>query len=155
MHQGSALDMPFADASFDVAWMQNVGMNIADKRKLYGECHRVLKRDGRFAFQEMVSGKAVASYFPLPWAAQAADNLLVSSDEMRALLADSGFIVDYFEDVSDAPLPLPAIGTPEGLPQAPLSLSVYVDNLAQKAENATRSVQEGQIRLFRGVFRAK
>ena len=76
-------------------------------------------------------------------------------EEMRALLAEGGFKADYFEDVSDVPLPPPAIGTPEGVPQAPLSLSVYVDNLAQKAENAARSVREGQIRLFRGFFRAK
>jgi len=155
VHEGSALDMPFADASFEVAWMQNVGMNIADKRKLYGEIRRVLKPDGRFAFQEMVAGEGLASYFPLPWATDPADNLLVSAEEMRALLVDSGFRADYFEDVSDIPLPPPAIGTPESVPQAPLSLSVYVDNLAQKAENATRSVREGQIRLFRGVFRAK
>jgi SAM-dependent methyltransferase len=154
VHEGSALDMPFADASFDAAWMQNVGMNIADKGKLYAEIRRVLKPEGRFAFQEMVAGNGVASYFPLPWATDPADNLLVSAEEMRALLADSGFKADYFEDVSDAPLPPPAIGTPESVPQAPLSLSVYVDNLAQKAENATRSVREGQIRLFRGVFHA-
>jgi sarcosine/dimethylglycine N-methyltransferase len=154
VHEGSALDMPFADASFDAAWMQNVGMNIADKRRLYREIHRVLKPGGRFAFQEMVAGRGEASYFPLPWATDPSDNLLVSADDMRALLADSGFAADYFEDVSDVPLPAPAAGTPDGVPQAPLSLSVYVDNLAQKAENATRSVREGQIRLYRGVFRA-
>jgi sarcosine/dimethylglycine N-methyltransferase len=154
VHEGSALSMPFADAAFDVAWMQNVGMSIADKRRLYAEIRRVLKPDGRFAFQEMVAGQGVASYFPLPWATDPAENLLVSADAMRALLVDCGFFPDYFEDVSDAPLPTPATGTPESVPQAPLSLSAYVDNLAQKAENATRSVREGQIRLFRGVFRA-
>jgi len=51
VHQGSALDLPFPDDSFDVIWMQNVGMNIADKRKLYGEIYRVLKRGGRYVFQ--------------------------------------------------------------------------------------------------------
>lgn len=154
VHEGSALDMPFADGAFDVAWMQNVGMNIADKRRLYAEVHRVLKPNGRFAFQEMVLGQGVPSYFPLPWATHPADNFLVSPEAMRTLLADCGFIADYFEDVSDAPLPNPAPGSPESVPQAPMSLSTYVDNLAQKAENATRSVEEGQIRLFRGVFRA-
>ena len=34
VHQGSALDMPFSDDSFDVVWMQNVGMNIEDKETL-------------------------------------------------------------------------------------------------------------------------
>ena len=58
--------------------MQNVGMNIADKRKLYGEIARVLKPGGRFAFQEMAAGKVPTSYFPLPWATEPADNFLVS-----------------------------------------------------------------------------
>jgi SAM-dependent methyltransferase len=43
VHEGSALELPFPDDSFDVVWMQNVGMNIADKHKLYGEIYRVLK----------------------------------------------------------------------------------------------------------------
>src|SRR5262245_165788 len=48
VHTGSALDIPFPDDSFDVVWMQNVGMNIVDKRKLYTEVNRVLKPAGRF-----------------------------------------------------------------------------------------------------------
>ena len=154
VHQGSALDMPFADASFDAVWMQNVGMNIADKPTLYRDIRRVLKPGGRFAFQEMIAGNEPARYFPLPWATDAADNLLISAAEMESLLKNAGFSVDYFEDVSDAPLPAPPDGTPDSAPQAPLSLSVYVDNLAQKADNATRSVRDGHIRLFRGVFLA-
>jgi len=155
IHKGSALDLPFPDDSFDAVWMQNVGMNIADKRKLYEETYRVLKPDGRFAFQEMVAGETPTTYFPLPWATSPAEQFLVSLEETRELLTQVGLIADYFEDVSNAPLPEPASGTPEGVAQAPLSLSVYVDNLAQKAENAARSLREGQIRLVRGVFRAK
>src|SRR5215831_8378875 len=49
VQEGSVLDLPFPDASFDVAWMQNVGMNIADKPRLFAEVHRVLKPGGRFA----------------------------------------------------------------------------------------------------------
>src|SRR5258705_6031521 len=81
VHQGSALDMPFADDSFDVAWMQNVGMNIADKRRIYSEIHRVLRPGGRFAFQEMAAGKAPTSHYPLPWASDPADNFLVCAEE--------------------------------------------------------------------------
>src|SRR5262249_9461135 len=33
--QGSALDLPFEDISFDVVWSQNVAMNIADRDRLY------------------------------------------------------------------------------------------------------------------------
>jgi SAM-dependent methyltransferase len=151
---GSALDMPFADRSFDVVWMQNVGMNIADKRKLYEEIHRVLKPGGRFAFQEMVAGETSATYFPLPWATDSADNALVSAEEMSVALTEVGFEAVYCADVSEDPLPPPASGTPDDVTQAPLSLSVYVDDLAKKADNATRSLRERQIRLVRGVFRA-
>lgn len=152
VHVGSALEIPFVNNSFDVVWMQNVGMNIPDKPKLYQEIHRVLKTGGRFAFQEMVAGETPTTYFPLPWATDATDNFLISAGEMQALLARLGFEVRYFEDVSEVPLPVPAAGSPEGAAQAPLSLSVYVDNLAQKADNAARSLRERQIRLVRGVF---
>ena len=143
--------MPFPDDSFDVVWMQNVGMNIADKRKLYAEVYRVLKPGGRFAFQEMAAGAAATSYFPLPWATDPADSFLVSAEEIRSVLGESGFIAELFEDTSDAHLSR----TPSETAPGQLTLAVFVDNLAQKAGNARRSLQEGQIRLVRGVFRAK
>jgi ubiquinone/menaquinone biosynthesis C-methylase UbiE len=151
VHRGSALDMPFPDASFDVVWMQNVGMNIADKRKLYGEIHRVLRPGGRYAFQEMAAGVAATSYFPLPWATDPADSFLVSAAEIRSMLDEIGFIAEHFEDTSDAHLSRAIADTAP----SPLTLGVYVDNLAQKAGNARRSLEEGQIRLVRAVFRAK
>ena len=149
VHAGSALDLPFPDDSFDVAWMQNVGMNIADKRKLYAEIRRVLKPGGRFAFQEMAAGETATSYFPLPWATDPADSCLVSAEEFSALLGESGFIAECFEDTSEAHLNRPAAAAAPGQ----LTLGVFVDNLAQKAGNARRSLQEGQVRLVRGVFR--
>ena len=151
VHKGSALDLPFPDDSFDVVWMQNVGMNIADKQKLYGEIFRVLKPRGLYAFQEMAAGEALASCFPLPWATDPADSFLISGEEMRSLLGDNGFIAELFEDTSDAHLSM----THADSAPSPLTLGVYVDNLAQKAGNARRSLQEGQIRLVRGVFRVK
>jgi sarcosine/dimethylglycine N-methyltransferase len=154
VHRGSALDLPFPDDSFDVAWMQNVGMNIADKRKLYAEICRVLKPGGRFAFQEMAAGTAATSYFPLPWATAAADSFLVPVEGMRSLLSESGFTAELLEDTSDAHLGGTTVNaTPAAAGQ--LGLAVYVENLAQKAANARRSLEEGQVRLVRGVFRVK
>ena len=89
-----------------------------------------LKPDGRFAFQEMVAGAGPVTYFPLPWATDAAENFLISLEETRALLAQCGLVADDFEDVSNAQLPPPAEGTPDSAAQAPLSLSVYVDDPA-------------------------
>jgi SAM-dependent methyltransferase len=152
VHRASALDLPFADESFDAVWMQNVGMNIDDKRRLYVEMYRVLKPGGRFAFQEMAAGKEATSYFPLPWATDAADNFLVSGDEMRSVLGECGFVAEVFEDTSDEHLGrTTANATPAASGQ--LGLAVFVDNLGQKAGNARRSLEEGQVRLVRGVFR--
>ena len=154
VHKASALALPFPDDSFEVAWMQNVGMNIADKRKLYEQVHRILRPGGRFAFQEIAAGNAATSYFPLPWATDPADSFLVSVEELRSLLGDSGFVAELLEDVSDAHLRAPAANTKPATP-GQLGLAVFVDNLAQKAANARRSLEEGQIRLIRGIFRVK
>ncbi len=152
VYLGSALDLPFPDDSFDVIWMQNVGMNIADKRKLYGEISRVLKPGGRFAFQEMVAGKVATSYFPLPWATDPADSFLVSAEEMCSILGECGLIVELFEDTSEIHLKRSIANTTPAVP-GQLGLAVFVDNLAQKAGNARRSLEEGQVRLVRGIFR--
>ena len=151
VHEGSALDLPFADGSFDVVWMQNVGMNIEDKRKLYAEVYRVLKPGGRYAFQEMAAGESATSYFPLPWATDPAESFLISAEEIRSLLGGGGFVAELFEDTSEAHLSR----TGADAAPNPLTLGVYVDNLAQKAGNARRSLQERQVRLVRGVFRVR
>jgi SAM-dependent methyltransferase len=152
VHQGSALDLPFAERSFDVVWIQNVGMNIGDKPRLYREIARVLKPGGRYAFQEMIAGEAGTPRFPLPWATVPEDNFLVQADEMHALLGTCGLVAELFEDTSDTHLSrTTANATPASTGQ--LGLSVFVDNLAEKATNARRSLEEGRVRLVRGVFR--
>lgn len=152
VHQGSALALPFRDDSFDVVWMQNVGMNIADKATLFAEISRVLKPGGRYAFQEMAAGHVAMSYFPLPWATEPADSCLVSAEEMCTALAGRGFIAELFEDTSDAHLNATVANATPAAP-GQLGLAVFVDDLAQKAANARRSLEEGQVRLVRGVFR--
>jgi len=154
VHQGSALELPFPDASFDVVWMQNVGMNIADKQALYAEICRVLKPGGRYVFQEMVAGAVATSYFPLPWASDPADNYLVDVEEMRSLLEGSRLITELLEDTSDTHLSRIVTNATPAKPDQ-LGLAVFVDNLAEKAGNARRSLEEGQVRLVRGVFRVK
>ncbi len=68
---------------------------------------RVFKPGGKFAFQEMSAGEEATIYFPLPWATDPADNFLISSDEMHALLGESGFVAECFEDASDMKLNSP------------------------------------------------
>jgi SAM-dependent methyltransferase len=150
--KGSATDMLFHDNIFDVAWMQNVGMNIQDKQKLYAEIGRVLKPGGRFAFQEMIYGDAGSLDFPLPWAKDPSDNFLISANEMKKMLEELGFVAEYFEDVSDTQFNPSTNSSADNIPQVSLSLSTYVDDLAVKAENAQRNLKDGRVRFYRGVF---
>ena len=78
-----------------------------------------------------------------------------AEDRVHDLLGQCGLVAEYFGDASDGQLPPPASGTPESGAQAPLSLSVYVDNLTLKVDNAARILREGRIRLVRGIFRVK
>ncbi|MGQ9872997.1 methyltransferase domain-containing protein [Leptodesmis sp.] len=45
-----ALDMPFADDSFDLVWSLESGEHMPDKAKFLQECYRVLKPDGTLLF---------------------------------------------------------------------------------------------------------
>jgi SAM-dependent methyltransferase len=93
-----ALAMPFADASFDVAWSQHVAMNIADRPRLYAEIHRVLKPGGRFAVYDVVAGSGEALHFPVPWSGGPDTSFLLRPDAMRELLERQGFRVYEWKD---------------------------------------------------------
>jgi len=150
VREGSALDVTFPASSFDVVWMQNVAVNIADKRRLYAEIRRALKRGGRFAFQEVAAGEGGEPYFPLPWATLPAQSFLVPTSYLRSALEESGFVADVFEDTSAAELARPSAGAAQG----PLTLGVFAESIGEKSRNARRGLEEDRTRLVRGVFRA-
>ncbi|RWE30458.1 MAG: methyltransferase domain-containing protein [Mesorhizobium sp.] len=91
--QGSALDMPFADASFDVAMILHVGMNLPDKAKLMSEAARVLKPGGVFAVYDVMRLKDGALAYPLPWASNETISFVATPDDYRSAAAAAGFSV--------------------------------------------------------------
>src|SRR5499433_3688960 len=91
--QGDALDLPFADASFDIVWSQNAAMNIADRDRLYSEMHRVLKPGGRLALQEVATGEGGEPHYPVPWAREPSISFLLSAEASRGKLEAAGFRV--------------------------------------------------------------
>jgi sarcosine/dimethylglycine N-methyltransferase len=97
-----ALDLPFAEGTFDHVWCHNVTMNIQDKRKLASEVARVLKRGGRFSCSELGQGLGGALIFPLPWATDASASFLVTPPVMRQVLEDGGLRILEEIDLSDA-----------------------------------------------------
>ena len=58
---GDALDLPFEDETFEIAWTQHVAMNIADKQRMYEEVRRVLKPRGSFALYDILAWDALRS----------------------------------------------------------------------------------------------
>ena len=66
--EASALDLPFEDASFDAAVLLHVGMNIADKGRLFSEVRRVLRPGSRFGVYEVMRLQAGEIPMPMPWA---------------------------------------------------------------------------------------
>ena len=97
-----ALSMPYRDAAFDGAYSMNVTMNIADKRALYREIHRVLKPGAWLGLSEVVQGPGGEPDYPTPWARTASASFLATADETRANLAASGFAIESLRDTTQA-----------------------------------------------------
>src|SRR5260221_6370041 len=83
--------LPFPDARFDLAWTQNVAMNIADRPRFYAELARVLKPGGRLALQDVTQGAGGPVLYPVPWADTPALSYLRTAAETRALFEQAGF----------------------------------------------------------------
>src|ERR1700759_3450355 len=88
---GSALELPFEDGRFDVALLQHVAMNIAERARLYREIRRVLKANGKFAPSDVVS-TGREPHFPVPWARTPATSFLLTADATRAAIEQAGFL---------------------------------------------------------------
>ena len=88
---GNALAMPVPDGSFDVVWTQHASMNIADKAGLYREMARVVRVGGRLAFFDVLAGPNQPIHFPVPWASDPSFSFLLTAEETRALVVESGF----------------------------------------------------------------
>ncbi len=60
-----ALNMPFADASFDFVWSLESGEHMPDKQKFFQECYRVLKPGGTFLMATWCHRPAMSPNKPL------------------------------------------------------------------------------------------
>ena len=91
IRQADALALPFDDQSFDIVWTQHASMNIADKRGLFLEMHRVLNPDGKLALHDVLAGPTQPIHFPVPWAPDPSVSFLATPDEVRTFAQASGF----------------------------------------------------------------
>jgi ubiquinone/menaquinone biosynthesis C-methylase UbiE len=89
---GHALDLPFADGSFDLVWTQNSGIHITDKGWLYRGFFRVLRPAGHLAQVEPVAGPVQPPHFPLTWTSEPANSHVLAADALGAIMLATGFI---------------------------------------------------------------
>jgi SAM-dependent methyltransferase len=146
---GSALDMPFLSEQFDLVWMQNVTMNIPDKKRLFAEIHRVLRPGKRLAMQEVLAGPVQPLLFPVPWASDPSQSFLMTGDELRTLLRDTGFRDVAWQDITELALAARrrAAATGAGPTSAPLSAQILFgpDLATEIMRNAERNTHEGRM----------
>lgn len=110
----NALDMPFADNTFDLVWSLESGEHMPDKAKFLTECYRVLKPGGKMIFatwchretdslagdltpSEIAHLKEIYRVYCLPY--------VISLSEYRAIATESGFINLKADDWSTAVAP--------------------------------------------------
>ena len=153
--QGDALDLPFADASFELVWCQNAAMNIADRDRLYGEMRRVLKPSGRLAIQDVAAGPGGEPYYPTPWAKDKSISFLFAPQTTRATLEAVGFRVIAWHDTTEEALEQYIARTKAAASATPPPLGLHImigPDFPTVSKNMLRNLEEHRIRLINAVL---
>ena len=151
---GSALEIPFADGSFDVVWTEHAQMNIADKSACHFEIARVLKPGGRFVFHDILRGEGGEPCYPLPWANERSISFLATAESLQRFLREARFSILSWCDKSLQSLEWFAAMTKEarrsGRP--PLGLHLLMgENAKLKSQNLIRNLQEKRILVIQAI----
>jgi sarcosine/dimethylglycine N-methyltransferase len=150
---GSALELPFDDGRFDVALLQHVAMNIADRARLYREIRRVLKLSGRFAIFDVVLNSGDPHY-PVPWARTPATSFVLTAAATREAIEPAGFRTLAWQDDTEAANAWFAQLRASGPPPSPNLGVVMGPDFMQLAANLGRNLIEGRLGILTAVFEA-
>lgn len=96
--QASALDLPFDAGAFDAATLIHVGMNIADKARLFENVRRVLKPGTPFGVYEVMRAEDGEIPYPMPWAQTSETSFVEAPETYRRLLKETGFKIEREEN---------------------------------------------------------
>lgn len=150
----SALELPFADGSFDLVWTEHVQMNIADKRAFYAEIARVLPPGGRLVFHDVFLGDGGDPFFPVPWAEHPSISFLATPEAVRAILEELGLRIEDWEDCSQRSLEWFRAASEKLARASPPPLGIHLlmgDTARAKFANLARNLEQRRVRVLQGV----
>lgn len=153
---GDGQALPYPDAGFDGAYTQHVTMNVADRRRFFGEAHRVMKPGAFFALTEHGLGPNGQPHHPLPWSEDGAGAWLVTPSQTRTLLEEAGFEAVAVEDTGTKYVAAykAALEKAEQGALPPLGIHLLMGETAvQKMRNARRNIEEGRTHPIQLVCR--
>jgi len=90
----AASELPFATASFDVAWALGVLCTVPDQPLLLSQLRRVLRPEGRLGLLVFVART-------VPLSDQPSGNDFPTEDRLRTLLADADLLIENSATISD------------------------------------------------------
>lgn len=93
LEQGSANSLPYPDGHFDGACLLHVGMNIADKARLFQELARVLRPGALLGVYDVMRQRQGELVYPVPWADTESTSFLASPGQYQQSLGDAGFVL--------------------------------------------------------------
>lgn len=96
--QGSILDLPFEENTFDTILCQHVLMNINDKARAIKEFFRVLKPEGKLILHEITKGENNTLVLPVPWAASPGISFLEPWNLLSPIFEKQGFKTLSYSD---------------------------------------------------------
>ena len=149
LERGDATALSYPDDEFDRAYVMHVGMNIADKRSLASELHRVLRPGGKLGIYDVMRIGDGDLHFPVPWAMEPVGSAVATPDEYKAVLQAAGFLIIAERNRRDFALDFFAqfqakADSADGPP--PLGLHILMgDTAPRKVKNMIENISRGLI----------
>ena len=152
---GSAVALPFADASFDLALLLHVGMNVPDKAALFRDARRVLRGGGTFAVYEVMRTGDGDLAFPVPWAETPDLSALETPQTYRTAAQAAGFALEAEENGREVALDFFSRLQAQAASGAPPPLGLHNlmgPTVKDKVANMIAAVRAGTIAPVRMIF---